>query len=435
MRLRVFQANDGDCLLLTSSDNRHMLIDGGRSGSYIEHVSKTVSALGELDVVCVSHIDADHITGILAMLESEVDWRIHLHEKANPPLGRKAKGEPAELRPSKIREIWHNGFGDQLGDSADDVSSMLSLAARTQLSFADADMLPRNLFLADLALGEKQAIELTHRIGADQLNIPLNKHFGGKLIIAGVELSKYQLGNINIQVIGPFKSDVTKLRKKWKKWVDKHKSAIKELEIEMEDDANRLGANEADTFLGNTHRIQSSAGQFGDRDSISAPNLASIMLLAEEAGGSVLLTGDGSSDDIEKGLKAQGKLDAKGRCHVDVLKVPHHGAAANVSTEFFKNVIADHYVFCGNGSHTNPEVEVINLIADARTGSVAKRSKHPNTANAFDLHFNCTPALAGTKKRKKHMDKLEARVTTLLGTSGGQMNATFYSASFFDIDI
>ena len=434
MRLRTFQANDGDCLLLSSNDNRHMLIDGGRSGSFVKHVAPDISELDTLDVVCISHIDADHITGILTMLEVEVDWRIHLHEKENPPVGRDPKLEPDVPQPPKISEIWHNGFGDQLGDDATDVSELLSLGATVQQSFSDPDMLPRQFYLVDLTFGEKQAIELSDRVSARQLNIPLNKHFEGKLILAGRKTSAFELGDTMLQVIGPFKKDVTKLRKEWGEWVKGNRSAISKLQEEMETDATRLGASESGTFLANTNFIQSSSGQFGDRKGVSTPNLASIMLLAEDTGGTVLLSGDGSSEDIEKGLKSHGKLDNEGRCHVNILKVPHHGAIANVSKTFFKNVIADHYVFCGNGSHTNPEIKVIELLAESRLGSPTKRSKHAKTQDPFHLHFNCTPALAGTENRKKHMEALLKRVEDLSQSSGGKMAGTFYSDSFFDID-
>lgn len=201
----------------------------------------------------------------------------------------------------------------------------------------------------------------------------------------------------------------------------------------MDEETNRLGTREAGAFLANMQKLQSSSGQFGERSDISAPNLASIMVIAEEDGKSILLTGDGSSDDVKKGLSEVGKLDDEGRCHVDILKIPHHGAAANINEDFLQNVIADHYVFCGNGSHTNPEIGVVDLVANSRFGPNSVRSQHADTANGFHLHFNTTPELAGTQNRTKHMKSLEGRVTDLIGESVGQMNGTFHSDSFFDI--
>lgn len=432
MRLRTFNANDGDCLLLSSSDGHHMLVDGGRGTSFRNHAAKSVSECGTLDLVCVSHIDSDHISGILEMLEHEVDWRVHELEKADPPDGRPSFPEPRVPRPPKILQVWHNGFGDQLDDGATDVRNMLSLAASSQLSLADANMIPRQLYLADLALGEKQAIELTNRLGVDQLGIRLNAHFEGKLILAGVGPSTFGLGQATLTVIGPFEEDVQKLREEWMTWVGRQKKALDELRDEMARDADRLGQSEAETFL---LTMAALSGSFGDRESVTTPNLASIMLLGEEDGHTVLLTGDGAGQDVIKGLEQLGRLDGNGCIHVDVLKVQHHGAAANIDADFCRAVIADHYVFCGNGSHHNPELGVIELIGDARMGEDGQRSVHPKTEDSFALHFNNSSATAGTEARTEHMIALEARVQELTGESGGQMTASFHTGSFFDIDL
>ena len=66
-----------------------------------------------------------------------------------------------------------------------------------------------------------------------------------------------------------------------------------------------------------------------------------------------------------EGLK-QAKLFKDGTCHVDLLKLPHHGSDHNVSTEFFRQVTADHYVVSGNGEHGNPEIATLQMLSDAR---------------------------------------------------------------------
>ncbi len=40
MKLRVFQSDKGDCLLITSSDGKNVLVDGGMASSYNEHVAQ-----------------------------------------------------------------------------------------------------------------------------------------------------------------------------------------------------------------------------------------------------------------------------------------------------------------------------------------------------------------------------------------------------------
>ena len=433
MRLRVFQANDGDCLLLSSADGKHMLIDGGRSGSFMKHAAKSLSECEKLDVVCVSHIDADHITGVLKLLETMVDWRIHRYEKENWPDGREAKPKPSLPEPPKIGQIWHNGFDDQLEDTTGDIRTMLSLAATAQLKLDAADKMPRENYLADLAMGEKQAMELSYRIGADQLNIDLNKHFGGKLVRADADSPPYALGKASITILGPFDEDLEALRRRWQDWVKYNKKTIRDHLLVIDEDAEGPGSAAADRFLRTMQLIATASQSFGKRDDISTPNLASIMFLVEEDGHTALLTGDGAGQDILKGLKKAGKLNAEGRIHVDILKIQHHGAAANINLDFLQRVIADHYVFCGNGSHHNPERSVIKLVADSRMGAGGKRSTHPNVCRQFTLHFNSSKAVAGTDARKKHMENVANLAEKLTRDSNGQMSVEFLSEDFLDV--
>ena len=80
MKIRIFQSDQGDCLLISSKES-NILVDGGMASSYTEHVAPMLAKMrdkGEvLDLVCVSHIDQDHISGILKMIEDEVDWRVY----------------------------------------------------------------------------------------------------------------------------------------------------------------------------------------------------------------------------------------------------------------------------------------------------------------------------------------------------------------------
>jgi len=432
MRLRTFKASDGDSLLLSSSDNRHMLVDGGRGDSFRTHAVQSVSDCKVLDVLCISHIDADHITGVLELLDMEVDWRIHLAEKKKPPIGRPPSPQPASPKPPKILQVWHNGFGAQLGSVGGDVRSMLSLAASSQLSLANPDSIPRQNYLADLALGEKQAITLTHRLGTSQLGIPLNKQFGGKLIRAGMAKSTFKLGKVTLTVLGPFKEDLEALQAQWKEWLEKNSKAVDALRDEMDRDAGRLQLSEAATFLRTMEGLAASSSKLGDRESVTTPNLASIILLAIENRRSVLLTGDAAGQDILKGLAAARKLDRNGCIHVDVLKVQHHGAGANIDEAFVKAVTADHYVFCGNGAHSNPEEAVLDLIVKSRLDP-ASRSAHARAGAAFEMHFNHASSDQLTAPRKKHMKTIEKQMQTLAAGSAGQMTATFHTSGFFDI--
>jgi beta-lactamase superfamily II metal-dependent hydrolase len=150
------------------------------------------------------------------------------------------------------------------------------------------------------------------------------------------------------------------------------------------------------------------------------------------------MTGDGVSSEIIQGLQRHKKLDAAGRIHVDVLKVQHHGAKANVDESFVRTVTADNYVFCGNGANTNPELEVVEAFATARLkGFAGGTPTGPN--RPFKFWFTSGPATPDKTKKKnnqKHMRAVKTLVTNLRQGHTAQMQAaTFLSVGSFTIDL
>src|ERR1700752_1742535 len=99
MKLRIFQSAKGDCLLLEGADGKHVLCDGGMRSSMKEHVrdelAKLRNAGTKLDYVYISHIDQDHISGVLQLLEDEFEWRLfEFHQQNGEPIN-----EPRGPRP------------------------------------------------------------------------------------------------------------------------------------------------------------------------------------------------------------------------------------------------------------------------------------------------------------------------------------------------
>ncbi|HYJ40821.1 MAG TPA: hypothetical protein VEW08_08530, partial [Steroidobacteraceae bacterium] len=166
------------------------------------------------------------------------------------------------------------------------------------------------------------------------------------------------------------------------------------------------------------------AKKLGNRTEVTTPNLASLMFLVREGSQTLLLTGDGHADDVLKGLAQRNLLDANGKLHVDVLKVPHHGAEFNMTTAFAQAVTADDYIFCGNGFATNPELEVIDLLVKERKKAFPQK--------AFTLWFNSTSALTQPAYRK-HMRAVEKNVADHVNAGAGKVKARFISGSFMDV--
>jgi hypothetical protein len=437
MKFTVFQSDKGDCLLLESDTGTRILADGGMLPAYNKfvapHLARLRKANKELDLVYVSHIDEDHIVGILRMMDDEAAWRVFDFQRAQ---GNTQFPKPENPRPALAKEIWHNAFHEQVGANAGPIEDLLAASA----SILSASILPKNLGLAEefgeLALSQKQAILLSRRIGAKQLGIPLNSPAAGKLMFVRPNLSPFTLGGLNVFVIGPFEADLKVLRTDWNKWLKENQKVIQKIEEQAAEDEANMGANVA--ALANL--LAARADELGKRENVTPPNLASLMLLIEEptaAGGPrrYLMTGDGAWQDILAGLRHHGLLTAASPgIHVDVLKAQHHGSENNFSEEFCKTITADHYIFCGNGEHENPDLRVVELVLDSRIGPAAKRSFNPQTSKSFKLWFNSSSTSSAKPAARAHMAKIEKLVQTAAGNSN-KVKFRFLDSSKFEFKV
>ena len=441
MKITVFHAADGDCFLVTSTGApvRRILVDGGRKASYEANTRTMLGQLREngdtLDVVCVSHIDDDHISGILRLVEDEVEWRAFEFRKTIVPTAQ----PPSIARPPEIGEVWHNGLfrlvGDDIGAEPEIV---LSNVATLLAGSPREDVRDRAAALDDLATGEISSMELSRRLSTEQLGIALNPRTGGKLVKRAdsgpaAPGEQVTLDSLKIFLLGPSDDDIEKLREEWQKFIDNSQQALEDLHRAMLEDEDRLGTLSPEIVA--NPLLDQALGE--GLDQVTEANLASIMLLVEEGGATALLTGDGVSTEILEGLARHNKLDANGRIHVNVLKVQHHGALANVETKFVKQVTADNYVFCGNGAHKNPEIEVVEAFAKARlTGIDGDPPVGP--ATPFKFWFTSSPETPDTtqaKSRQKHMKKVSDTVATLRAGNEARMEATFIKDGHFEFDV
>jgi beta-lactamase superfamily II metal-dependent hydrolase len=428
MKLEVFQSAQGDCLLLTGADGKRILVDGGMAGAYSEHVAPALGKLQaagkEIDVAYVSHIDDDHIGGILRMLDDLAKWIVFDHHRKR---GDTDFREPKVPRPPKPKKIWHNAFRDTTSANDGEISRLLAARAKI-LSGAKSSEL-RSLAAGDqnLAQGVMSALRVSRRIDKNQLGIPLNPEFDGKLmqLVKGQPPKRFKVGGMHLSVIGPREEDLRELRKEWNKWLRANRDAVQKLRAESKAVESDLGSAEIGAVLG---PMLAQATAFGNRRDVTPPNLASLMFLVEEDGHSILLTGDGFAGDVRKGLAEHHRLGPDDDLHVDILKVPHHGAIANIDKPFCEAITADHYVFCGNGTDQNPELDVVELIADCRLSG--KGSAVANTRR-FKLWFNSSEK--ASVKHADHMKAVEALVKKIAKKSKGRLRFQFLERHSFTV--
>jgi hypothetical protein len=439
MKLTVFPSDKGDCLLLTSHDGHHVLIDGGMSRSYRRYVAPRLEALGtagqKLDVVYVSHTDQDHIGGILTLAEDAFLWKVFAtHLGATPDDGQSDAPDgfrrPRDrARPPAIDKFWYNAFSAALPNVNGKFETTLVRVA-TALAAASGSDVMRQAALAtrELVASVGDGIQLNNRLDKRQLGYPLNPEFGGDLMQIesdGADVpAPLPIGSMRFHVIGPFREDLEKFARYWQEWIEKNTAELKRLEEGRRDDERDLLPNEFERLHG---RLNALAARLGDRGQVTPPNLASLMFLVEEKGRSILLTGDGHGQDILRGLERQGKLNADGGIHVNVLKVQHHGSENNLDEEFCRRVTAKNYVFCANGAHENPDLKVLEAIVESRIGPTHGLSGNPQTKNHFRFWFNNSSTFDDeiNDEHKGHMAQIEADVASYIDRSNGRMSATF----------
>lgn len=333
--LDVLRAAKGDCLMLhygTPATPRLMVIDGGPSGVYRPHLRPRLERVRQarrldgrtplpIDVLMVSHVDDDHIRGVLD-LTSEL--RLQKADR-QPPL-------------VHVRSLWHNAFDDLLDTTPQELDATAGAGVAALSGSLGAGAHDGARVLASIPQGRALRDDAAFLAeGASTWTV--NGSFGGRLILAHKGNKRVTLTRgVGVTVIGPMQSELAALQKAHDAWLRKHKQ----------------GAASA-----------AALAAFLDR---SVPNLSSLVMLIEAGRKRMLLTGDARGDKIIKGLQLAGLLAAGTRStmHVDVLKVPHHGSANNVDESFFARITADHYVLSGNGEHGNPERQAIEMLCAAR---------------------------------------------------------------------
>lgn len=337
MKFEALQARYGDCLLLTfggPSRTNRLLVDGGPGRVFDTTLSRRLESerqgrLSEpliIDAVMVSHIDEDHILGILdlfAVLQEA-------EERRTPP-------------PYKVRWLLHNSFDAMAGEG--EGGTARTIGGETVLaSFGASGVLPLP--------GDKEADETAVKVLASYpqgsklstmaaaLRISRNPPDQQVLMLEGSQPRTLRIGDAKLRILGPLEWEVGKLRAEWAKW------RAKKQRNEVDAEAAKALAAYLDS---------------------SVPNLSSIVTMVESGSSRILLTGDARGDKILTGLEQAGLLTPGGApLKVDILKLPHHGSSRNIDLDFFKRIHADHYVASGDGTYVNPDPETLRMIRRAR---------------------------------------------------------------------
>ena len=103
----------------------------------------------------------------------------------------------------------------------------------------------------------------------------------------------------------------------------------------------------------------------------SIPNGSSIALLVEHRGASVILAGDAFGTVLAPALEKLAASRGVPALHVDAFKLPHHGSRGNVLAALVKAAPARHYIVSTNGDvfHHPDDAAIARVVVEAPTGA------------------------------------------------------------------
>ncbi len=144
-QLEALRAEAGDCLLLHYGDPdepRVIVVDGGPTKAVYQRLKNRLDELRSaggftdnylplpIELLMVSHIDDDHIDGILHLTRQLIE------EGGNPSY--------------RIKSLWHNSFDDVIGNRAEDLQT--SAHGGVEAASVGGDFFDQDLVGHDTAL-------------------------------------------------------------------------------------------------------------------------------------------------------------------------------------------------------------------------------------------------------------------------------------------
>ncbi|MGL4863532.1 MULTISPECIES: MBL fold metallo-hydrolase [Bacteria] len=342
IEIKSFNAKNGDSFYLYFPEEKfNILIDGGYSSTYKDEIKlelEKIKARGEeLDLLIVTHIDNDHISGIIKLIEEN--------------------GSNEESKIIKIKEVWFNSYFNSPTEKIN-----INLDASMQLKLKqEIKTIDNHEYFGEIGINEMKKLSDLLLEGKYKINESFDYfsiNTAGKTIISK--------GPILFRILSPEMSSLIKLDEEFNKKIDflsKQEMNIynNDLNKYFEKFVSNIENEEQTTEVIeiNSHRNIIELSEVKDVESNTISNETSIAFLIEYNNKKILFLGDASLSVYNRELcKIYSNLN---EIIFDFIKLSHHGSKNNISTDFINRINCLNYFIStdGSGNHEHPNKETI----------------------------------------------------------------------------
>jgi beta-lactamase superfamily II metal-dependent hydrolase len=349
----MFPASYGDSFLVSvAEDDLNILIDTGFKSTYEDQIKEKLTSLNtknkSLDFLIVTHIDSDHISGALSLLQENDLSKI-----------------------IDIKNIWHNSYRHIQNSPTNE----------KELSLKDQRILQQiniNGYKKDKTIAQNHNKDISGKQGSSLASLILkggydwNAQFNKNAICVengtDIDLSN----NVKLILLSPDKSKLQKLMIFWKKELRKLGVSSSALDSQFFDDAFEFLVSQEKPMFKNINKNISSKGVNIDKlmtdvfeEDDSPTNGSSISFVLEYGNKKILFLGDSHPSIIERELK---KKYPQEQLWFDAIKISHHGSSNNTSPSLLSFIDSDTYFISTNGyKFHHPDLTTIARIVGRKT--------------------------------------------------------------------
>jgi len=332
--------------------HKHMVIDFGFSTTYYCHLKNKLIDIHKkqekLSLVIITHIDSDHINGVVPFLQEN--------------------GSSSSPKIIAVNEIWHNSLLNMIANLKpssiiNDLNDELYLKSILLVGYPQEDG-----FITPKSIGVTQGQAVCNLLLKEQYL--WNKSFRNKAVVVDENSTDLPVINIDedlsITILTPIVSKLATLMKFWKSKL--FELGIKKLitneiySTAFEYWTAQNGASETDTYIRDINIVQKIERiieqPFIEDDAIGNGSSMSFILSFNEK--TVLFMGDAHPSDIEQSIK---KISNTDKLCFNAIKVSHHGSSGSMSPSLLELIDAEYYLISTNGhKYNHPSQETIARI-------------------------------------------------------------------------